>query len=125
MNLKTITILLIISTFVLWIGWDIVLVILKENTISQYLQWFGNTNNWFVYLMGFLSGHWFFSRKTALTYGWIIALSFMALLGVIDLIWYLNKLPFVWYRYSPIWFIVGLIAGLYLWNQKDSNSPIN
>lgn len=123
--MKSVTIIFIIATFVVWIAWDIILVFYRENTISQHLQRFGKSNTWFVYLMGFLSGHWFFSRKTAFTYGWVIALSIMVLLGIFDLIWYLTKQPFIWFRYSTIWFVFGLIAGCYLWNQKDSESPIN
>lgn len=120
----TITIALIATTFALWLGWDIVLVILKENTISQHLQRFGKANTWFIYLMGFLSGHWFLSTKRTLKYGWIIAISIMALLGLWDFLHYSNNWQYDWYRYAGIWFPIGLLAGCLLWGQGDGESPI-
>lgn len=124
MNLKIITIVLITTTFVLWAVWDIVLVVYKDNTISQHLQRFSKANTWFSYFMGFLSGHWFLSTKKTLKYGWIIAISFMALLGVWDLAHYLKDWTYDWYRHAIIWFPIGLLAGCFLWGQGDSESPI-
>ncbi|HMX99889.1 MAG TPA: hypothetical protein PK473_03195 [Nitrosomonas sp.] len=116
--------IIIILTFIILIALDIYLVVIDQPTLSMELKWFAKKNTWFAYLMGFLAGHWFFSTKSVLRLGWIVALSFMALLGVWDLIHYLKGWEFQWYRWAGIWFLVGIGAGTFLWGQRDGDSPI-
>jgi len=55
-----ITLILILSTLVVWSVYDIYLIIKKEKTISQKITWMSRYKTPAIpLLLGFLMGHWF------------------------------------------------------------------
>jgi len=115
----------IIATFVIWLLFDAWLGHNGGPTESGMLAYFGQISTSFPWLIGALSGHWFFNRKTV-----NYKLAYYALIPFVGLIawdlWWGHAHPGlrVWYRYAGVWFLVGIPCGSYLLPQGDGGAPI-
>jgi hypothetical protein len=115
----------IILTFAIWISLDVWLNANGGPTESQVLRDWGMAMTFFPHLVGFLMGHWFFPRRTTLSFGWMIAIPIWAVLISWDIWWDIHH-PGVtpWYRFPGIWAMIGAVCGSILWGQPNSQSPL-
>lgn len=125
---KAITVSIILGTFVVWIGWDIILAQNGEATESMILSDWAAVSVFFPNLIGFLCGHWFFRRRNLWLSGWMWALPVWGALIASDLMcfFFADKTTtlYHWTRF-PLWYLlVGIVMGSYLWGQGDGDSPI-
>ena len=110
--------IVILSTFVAWIVYDLYCGRLSQPTLSMVLRDWGAKWNFFAALIGFLVGHWFFPREHVDISGWGWTLPVMASIFIFDLLWHrFGKLHRPWFRYSGLWFLIGIPVGTFLWGQ--------
>lgn len=121
MNLKQITTTLIVSTFAIWIAWDVYLARNGGPTESMIMRDAGKVSTFVPHLFGFLIGHWFFPRQSQWQFGWMWGIAFWVVLLAWDLWWPGGR---VWYRYEGIWVLIGVACGTLFWGQIDKWSPI-
>lgn len=116
----------IVGTFVIWILFDIWLGANSGPTESQVLREWGKRTIFFPWLIGFLSGHWFFGMKEPYFTAWIYGIGLWGALIAWDIYWWKVRKSepyFPWYRYPGVWFLVGLPSGMILWGQRNADSP--
>lgn len=122
--MTTITKWLIAGTFIVWILWDVVLAKNNSPTESMVITQFARTHTILPYLIGFICGHWFWTRKTTWKSGWMWALPVFLGLIVWDYFWNKSGGEVVWFRHPVLWLPIGIVSGSYLWGQSDDRSPL-
>lgn len=114
----------IIGTFVVWLAFDAWLGPNGGPTESQTLAYLGKVSTSVPYLIGALSGHWFFNRVRANYRIWWVGFVILGVLIAFDATWAMAGLGRVWFRWAGIWFLVGIPCGSYFWPQDDPQSPV-
>lgn len=109
----------IITCFFLLLGTTILAAVHRKRTVSSSIKHWGNDYTWFSFMFGSLMGHWFFPNLPGHVDEVQYLLLLFLLIGLGD---YLHGKKIVvypkWLRYSGLWFVLGIIAGMYLWGQR-------
>jgi hypothetical protein len=116
--------LIVAGTFAAWIGLDVWLAKTGRPTESMAIAAAGQRTTIFPFVIGLLLGHWFFNQRSIIHSAWGFGIPAMVSLGIWDIIWNAMGKPRVWYRYAPIWLVMGVITGALVWAQQDGGSPL-
>lgn len=112
---RKITVGLILSTILVWVGWDIYVAIWHTGaTESEVIRDWATTHPSFAFGLGVVAGHWF-ANVREVKYWWtmIVAWIIMAIAFVVDIGF--GLLPEV---YPLIPFLMGGVAGRLLWPME-------
>jgi hypothetical protein len=112
----------VLGAFLVLILADVLLVKLGQRTESDQLAKWGQASTAIPYLFGFLMGHWFVNVRIPLVSAWGYGAGELILLSAWDVGWALLKCPRVWYRWAPIYLVLGMAAGALVWGQADPSS---
>lgn len=123
--MNTLTVCIIIGTFIAWIAWDVYVSKHGGSTESQILQSWSIHSTWFPFLIGMLIGHWFIGQRVIIESAWMLGLiAWFPLIGW-DIYWAAANKPRVWYRWAPIYVVLGAVMGALVWGQNDGGSPVS
>lgn len=125
MNGDWFTASIVLGTFVIWIWLDVVIV--KVSGAPTESQWIAATSQRFTifpFIVGLLSGHWFFNHRVLSYSAWVYALPIFIWIIAFDVYWNTRRWgQRAWYRYAGLWFLLGLPVGTFLWGQMDGGAP--
>lgn len=121
-TIETITKIIIGITFAVWIAWDVYLAKNHLPTESMTITGMAHQYTFFSFIMGFLNGHWFYTRQQPWASGWMFAIPIFLILAAWDYYWNLKGYGLTPYRSPAIFFSAGIVFGTLMWSQGNGAS---
>lgn len=106
-------------TFLIWIGFDVWLVVNGGPTESMVILDMGMRSTLLPFVVGVLAGHWFVPHEKTWENGWVWLLVIFGGLALWDVTWAMSGLGTTWYRYPGVWLSLGVPSGALLFGQRE------